>query len=50
MRWIIPFLLVASPAMAEGFSTQVTADFNADGIADHVALVDFEAKAKPIYF
>lgn len=41
MRWIIPFLLVASPAMAEGFSTQVTADFNADGIADHVALVDF---------
>ncbi|WP_298562285.1 hypothetical protein [uncultured Aliiroseovarius sp.] len=41
MRWILPFLLVAPPAFAEGFSTQVSGDFNADGIADHVALIDF---------
>lgn len=41
MRWIIPFLMAASPAMAEGFSTQVSGDFNEDGIADHVALIDF---------
>ncbi|SMR82222.1 hypothetical protein SAMN04488030_2568 [Aliiroseovarius halocynthiae] len=41
MRWIVPFLLAAPPAIAEGFTTQVTADFDANGIADHVALVEF---------
>lgn len=41
MRWILSFLLIAPPVFAEGFSTQVSGDFNADGIADHAALVEF---------
>ncbi|WP_282181929.1 hypothetical protein [Aliiroseovarius marinus] len=41
MRWIIPFLLLASPAWAEGFSVQISGDFTGDGVEDHAALMDF---------
>ncbi|MCK0126695.1 hypothetical protein MWU76_20055 [Gelidibacter sp. F2691] len=41
MRLTLPLLLVAAPVWADGFATQVTGDFNKDGIADHVAVVEF---------
>ena len=39
MRHLIALVLAASPAAAEGFQTELSADFTGDGIADHALLV-----------